>query len=117
MYLFHKKQKTPINVTPSHRNQSGTKSPEPVDEGFYLSPSYQKPDLSVRNQRIQEVMPIGDYTVKFRMSTMDNTMDADIRLDVYANRTILNTATFKENKLMNDTLTGLVLNFTLPDIV
>jgi hypothetical protein len=39
------------------------------------------------------------------------------RVDVFANRTILNPVTFRENELKNDTLTNLGFNFTLPDVV
>ena len=64
-----------------------------------------------------EVMPQGNYVVAFKVSTMDNKLNESIRVDVFANRTILNTATFKEIELMNNTWTGLGLNFTLPQVV
>ena len=38
-------------------------------------------------------------------------------MDVFANRTILNTATFRETELLNDTWTWIGFNFTLPDVV
>ena len=64
-----------------------------------------------------EVMPQGDYVVDFIVSTLDNKLNESIRVDVFANKTILNTVTFRENELLNITWTGLELNFTLPDVV
>jgi uncharacterized membrane protein len=64
-----------------------------------------------------EVMPRGDFWAGFVVKTLNNTTEEVIRLDVYTNRTILNTMTFNETALTNDTWTVLWLNFTLSDIV
>ncbi len=63
------------------------------------------------------VMPRGNYTVEFRVKTMDNLLKEEIRLDIFTNKTARNTLIFTENQLQNNTWTSIGLNFTLPYVV
>ncbi len=63
-----------------------------------------------------EIMPQGNYTVTFTVKTMNNRLNETLTLDAYHNKTILNSVSFTETMLQNNTWTPISLNFTLGTI-
>ena len=63
-----------------------------------------------------EIVPRGNYTVTYTLKTIDNRFNETIQLDVYYNQTTLNQVNITDAMLVNDTWTGIDLNFTLPEI-
>lgn len=63
-----------------------------------------------------EIVPQGNYTATFMVKTIDNRLKETITLDAYHNKTTLNTVSFTENILQNNTWIPISLDFTLDTI-
>ena len=63
-----------------------------------------------------QILPTGDYEASFRVKTTDPGAGVYVTVDVYANRTVLESATFTESMLKKDDWTEVRLRFPLPDV-
>lgn len=127
IYLYRKGYENPplqyelVNLTYSVQELVPQNIRETSDPDSTYGTVYEYPNKSIPSRTLwhgpYKVMPQGNYTVTFNLMTLDGTLDEFIRLDVYANGTVVNTVSFRETLLLNDTWTGLSMNFTLPDIV
>lgn len=126
-YLYKKDHGTapiqyePVNITYSVKElvPQNVKNKQYGNSTYGFVFSYYNQTLNSRTlwHGPYSVMPKGNFTVQFKVKTLDNTLDEELRFDVFTNKTIMDTMSFKEQELVNNTWSNMSLNFSLPDVV